>query len=469
MTKILVAANLLVACGASLHLLLHYRRSTSAVAWLFAIWVLPFLGSLLYVSLAIHGEPRAVRRRRARAAAIRGSGRASVLAGADYPAGTVDANLASLVDRATPFPLTAGNAVDLLPGGGAAFDAMLAAIAGARREILLATYILDPGVVARRLFELLEERAAAGVEVRLLYDHFGSFRLPRKTVQRLAAASVCAAGFLRPNPFKRRLQINFRNHRKILVVDGREAFTGGLNWADEHDERLASPRTLRDLHLRVCGPVVAAFRRIFLEDFCIATDEAMGSAESAAPSPEGTLPARAIPHGPDEETPGLYAVFHGAIQRARMDLLLVSPYFVPGGTMREALRIAALSGVRVRLLLPRRSDNAMADLAARHNFGPLLAAGAWIGLVDGDFLHAKALVVDGSWSCLGSANFDQRSFHCNYEIGIEVPDRGFAGRVEESFRAELARAVPLDARVFARRSPWHRALQNAAALFEPLL
>ncbi|MGQ0613367.1 MAG: phospholipase D-like domain-containing protein [Planctomycetaceae bacterium] len=469
MTKILVAANLLVASGASLHLLLRYRRSTTAVAWLFAIWVLPFLGSLLYALLGVPGEPRAVRRRKARAEAIRGRGRAGILPKVPYPAGVVDPNLASLVDRAAPFPLTAGNAVDLLPGGGAAFDAMLAAIAAARNEIVLASYILDPGAVTRRLFGLLEERAAAGVSVRLLYDHFGSFRLSRGARNRLAAAGIRAAGFLRPNPFKRRLQINFRNHRKILVVDGREAFLGGLNWADEYDERLPAPRTLRDLHMRVRGPVVAALRRIFLEDYCIAADDSMEPGDAVVPAPEGVLCARAIPHGPDEETPGLTAVFHGAIQRARRDLLLVSPYFVPGGTMREALRIAALSGVRVRLLLPRRSDNAMADLAARHNFGPLLEAGAWIGLVDGDFLHAKALVVDGAWSCLGSANFDERSFHCNYEIGLEVPDREFAGLVEASFHGELARAVPLDARLFARRSPWHRALQNAAALFEPLL
>ncbi|MGH7163345.1 MAG: phospholipase D-like domain-containing protein, partial [Planctomycetota bacterium] len=204
-------------------------------------------------------------------------------------------------------------------------------------------------------------------------------------------------------------------------------------------------------------------------DWCIATESAL---EERPPPPAGVhggLPIRVLPHGPDEETDRLFAVFTAAICRARREVLLVTPYFVPSGTMRDALRQAALGGVRVRLLLPARSDNVVADLAARRALEPILEAGADVRLAEGPFLHAKALVVDGAWSTFGSANFDQRSFHCNYEMNLEVPDADFAAALERHLAPDLANSRRLDPELFARRSIWSRALQNAANLFEPLL
>jgi cardiolipin synthase len=472
MYRFLIVANVAVALAASLHLLLHYRRATTAVAWLFAVWVFPVVGALLYVMLAVYEGPRAVRRRKARAAAIRRTDRSAVVS-PDSPAGYPDAeayaNLARLADRVSPFPMTAGNAVEILPSGASAVDAMLGAIAGARREVCLLTYILASGAVGHRLREALAARVRAGVAVRVLYDPFGSFALSGEYVESLRDAGVKVAAFLKPNPWKGRLQVNFRNHRKILVVDGEVAFTGGLNWADDYDERTAVGRARRDLHVRVRGPAVGPIRRVFFEDWCIATDEPMPPPAPHDAGACGTLLARVIPHGPDEEGPGLFAILGGALHRARRSVLLVTPYFVPGGTMLEALRIAALSGVAVRVLLPRQSDNTVADLAARRQFAPLLVAGAEILLAKGPFLHAKALVVDGLWTCLGSANFDQRSFHCNYELNLEIVDRAFAEETIRHFEPDLARAERVDAKRFARRSMWRRALENAAALFEPVL
>ncbi|MGH7163774.1 MAG: phospholipase D-like domain-containing protein, partial [Planctomycetota bacterium] len=234
MYPVFFVLHLLAGCLATLHLLLHYRRASTAVAWLFAFWILPVVGPFLYASLGPVVEPRGIRRRRARARVLRGPGRGGALAACDYPASLHDPTLARLVESVAAFPLVAGNETRILPSGDAAFEAMLAAIAAARSEIGLATYILGPGRIAERLKEALVERARAGVAVKLLYDRLGSIRLPGSYVDELERGGVRVAGFLKPNPFKGRLQINFRNHRKILVVDGEIAFTGSLNWSDEY-------------------------------------------------------------------------------------------------------------------------------------------------------------------------------------------------------------------------------------------
>jgi cardiolipin synthase len=397
-----------------------------------------------------------------------GADRPLRLEAGSYPEGTVDARAARVFDRLGGFPLQAANSVEILASGEEAIDAMLEAIRGGRREIVLLSYIIDPGRVGERLVEALAERARDGVDVKVLYDRIGSLKLPSSYETALRKAGVQARGCFKPNPFKRRLQLNFRNHRKILVVDGAVGFTGGQNWTDDY----VTPRGGRkifDLHVRVHGPSVAALRRVFLEDWAVVTDTELEDAPPFVPAPGGDLPVRVIPHGPDERIDRLPAILATAIAQARKDVLLVTPYYVPGEALQARLRLAALSGLRVRLLLPRRSDNPLADFAAERQFAGLLNAGAEIWLADGDFLHAKAMIVDRVWSTLGSGNFDQRSFRCNYELNLEVVDAGFAERLERHFDSSFAKAERVDKGAFGRRSLWRRLRSNAANLFEPVL
>lgn len=468
MVQIVAALYVLVASAASLHVLLHYLRAASAVTWLFAFWVVPFAGPAFYFLAAMYRAPRRIRRRRERALVLRGQDRGGIVAASEYPAPFRGDRTARLIESTAAFPLVAGNSVEVLASGDAAFEAMLEAIAQARTEVFLATYILGEGRIARRLLAALAERAKEGADVRLLYDEFGSLGLPGSFLDEARGLGIRTQGFLKPNPFKRRFQLHFRDHRKILVCDGSVAFTGGQNWSDEYSESAAPDGALRDLHARVRGPVAAAVRRVFLEDWCIATGDPMKTPLPPAPA-AGEVSVRVIPHGPDEEQDRLFTMLASALQQAERDILLVTPYFVPSGTMRESLRIAALSKVRVRLLMPRRSDNIVADLAARRHFEPLLEAGVEVWLAEEPMLHAKALVVDGRWTTFGSANYDYRSFHCNYEMNLEVVGEAFATAVTRHFDGDFARARRKDAAIFRRRSVWMRALQNAANLLESWL
>jgi len=457
------------AAAATLHLLLYYRRAPTALAWLFAVWVIPVLGWVAYATLSVYGEPRAIRRRRRRKLGIVGADRPLRLEAGEYPEGTVGPRAAQVYDRLGGFPLQAANSVEILPDGDAAIAAMLEAIAGAKREVVLLSYIIEPGQVGERLVAAVSERAKAGVEVKLLYDRIGSLKLPSSYETRMRKAGVDAQGCFKPNPFKRRLQLNFRNHRKILAVDGAVGFTGGLNWSDDYTSAPGGGRKIFDLHVRVRGPAVAALRRVFLEDWCVVTDTELEQEPPFVPASGGDLPVRVIPHGPDESIERLPAILATAISQARSEVLLVTPYYVPGEALQTRLRLAALSGLKVRLLLPRRSDNPLADYAAERQFAGLLNAGAEIWLATGDFLHAKAMIVDRVWCTLGSSNFDQRSFRCNYELNLEVVDGGFAGRLERHFDSVFARAERVDKGAFGRRPLWRRLLSNAANLMEPVL
>lgn len=361
----------------------------------------------------------------------------------------------------------------LLGGDDGAYEAMFSLLGSAREEICIETYILEEGAVSHRLRDLLVAKAREGVKVRVLYDRFGSYGLRASWIEAAEAGGVTWASFLKPRPLRGRLQINFRNHRKLLVVDGAAAITGGQNWEDAHSTAARVGRGIRDFNVRVDGPAVAAMRRVFLEDWCIARDNPKDPGSLAPsppfPGPGGDVPVRVVASGPDEERPRFFELALAAVHEARREILIVTPFFVPGDPMLTALAEAALSGMRVRLLLPHRSDFLPADLAARRAFGRLLAAGTEIRLAHGDFLHAKALAVDDSWAVVGSSNFDHRSFHCNYELDLEVPDPAFARAVREHFEPDLARAERVDPALFARRSPWARAVSNAAALFEPVL
>jgi cardiolipin synthase len=471
LVSLAIALHVLGAAACTVHVLSYYRSPTPAVAWVFAVWVLPLLGSLAYVSLAVYEGPRRVRRRRRAALGIRRGRGVPQAVERSYERSLDDPGFVKIVENVCPFALTRGNAVEIYPDGQASFDAMFECLAGAREEILLETYIFRSGRIQERLSHVLSERARAGVAVRLLIDPIGSLSLKGRVLRELAAAGVRTETFLAPNPLLGRFRINFRNHRKLLVVDRQVAFTGGRNWSDEYCDRDGRPPdAVRDLWLRIVGPTVPRLRRIFEEDWSIATGAELEPWQPPSQWPAaGELAVRTLPQGGDEPTLVLPAVLGAAFRSARKSILIVTPYFVPGETMAEHLRLAALGGVQVVILIPHRSDVRMIDLASRYYFEPLLRAGAEIWLRRPPFLHAKAVIVDGTWSTVGSANFDQRSLRLNYELNVEVLGEEFATRLRQYFTEDFAAAERVDPLAFARRPAWRRLRERAAALFEPVL
>jgi len=466
---------------------LERRRPVSTMAWLLALIFVPGVGLAAYL---VFGRYRVRRRRRLRARrAVNPTVATSQLMSFETSMDALQEPLRGLVRLAlnvSDAPLRRCTDAKLLADPAAAYLAMEEAMRSAQRSILLEYYIWRHDEVGGRWIDLLCEKARAGVRVRLMVDDFGSLG-SGGLFDRLRAAG---GEVLVYGPMRLRLRwpgrINFRNHRKIIVVDGMIGFTGGLNVGDEYLGRGPDRRPWTDLHLRLTGDAVLGLHAIFLEDWLAATGETIDLDPEDPriereilrelydrPSASSTGPlVQVIPSGPDL-APGLgiAAQFVAAIATATERCWIATPYFVPDDPLNLALKTAALRGVDVRVLvpLPRNNDSRLVSLAARSYYDECLDAGCRIYEYLPGMLHAKYLVVDHTLAAVGSANMDVRSFYINYEVTAMLYDRGVAEQVAEVFRGHLARA--LEVRPEARRRlPLHKRLgESFARMLSPLL
>ena len=352
-----------------------------------------------------------------------------------------------------------GNRLELLVDGPATHKAMNAAIAAARDHVNLETYILEEGEVANRLAALLEKKAAQGVKVSVIYDAVGSLKTPQDYFERLKKAGIQVCAF---NPVKKASKVNNRDHRKILVVDGRIAFTGGVNVSeayasssftvrrrDEKEEQKAK-EGWRDTQVRVEGPVAAQFQRAFLDSWSLQDCGPVAEAKYFPQlGPRGGKRARLVKADPQESE--MYGELLGAIGRAKQRVWLSFGYFVPDPRTKSALMDAARRGVDVRLMLPGFSDFWAPVYAGRSHYSDLLAAGVRIYEWREALMHAKTAVIDSHWSSVGSTNLDWRSFTHNYEADLIVEDAGFAREMEKRFQLDLDAATAIDAQTWRDR------------------
>ncbi|HEX5755492.1 MAG TPA: cardiolipin synthase [Arenimonas sp.] len=442
-------------------IVLQKREPIATVSWLLALALLPVIGLLIYHLLGpqrIHRQR--LRRLRARAGLQRALP-AFVASGEDR------ASLARLAQASAGLPQSTASAVELLVGGAATYDALLQAIASARQHVHLEYYIVEPDHSGLALRDALVERAAAGVQVRLLLDGFGSSRLGLAFLAPLAAAGVEIAWF-HPLHLRRlwRPRINLRNHRKLVVIDGDTAFAGGINIHDEADARRHAAAH-QDLHLRLQGRVVRWLQLCFIEDWYYAGGRLPRSDALWPGLPRGAIAAQVVTSGPDAPWEAIHRVMVEAIHQAGRRVWLVTPYFVPGEAARMALTSAALRGLDVRLLLPRRSDSRIVSAAARSYYDELLAAGVRIFEYRPSLLHSKALLIDAELCLLGSANFDMRSFRLNFELGLLLQDRTLATQLEAVIESDLQHSDEItstaDKRLPARLG------EACARLLSPLL
>ncbi len=472
-----VAAGLSIALalGVSAHIVLHKRDVRAAIGWTGLVWLAPVVGSALYALLGINRiRRRAATLRGRRALHERFTSEIAVVRQdaarlpADLPANLT--GLASVVGTATGVALTTGNRVEPLEDGDEAFPAMLAAIEAAERTVGLATYIFDHDRAGLLFADALERAVRRGVEVRVLVDDVGA-RYSRPTIVRtLARRGVRAARFLPAvvpfaNPF-----YNLRNHRKLLVVDGRVGFTGGMNLREGCLLRLAPKRPVRDLHFRLDGPVVRHLADTFAFDWAFTTGEALeGEGWFPALGPAGDVVARGIPDGPDEDFETIHDALLGALAQAEHTVRLQTPYFLPDDALVDALRIAAMRGVRVDIVLPARNNQPLVHWAAMAQLPQVLRWGCRAWLTPPPFDHGKLLVVDGAWALIGSANWDARSLRLNFEFCVECYDRGVAGALDARLERRIAAARPLTLTELLRRPLPVRLRDGVARLFQPYL
>lgn len=443
-------------------ILLQRRAPVATLSWLLSMAVIPVVGIGVYYFLG----PRRLKRQRLKRLRSRRKSRArsSIARLREKVPQAPDRlqQVAKLVTASTHFPISTADQVELLVGGGATFDSIMQAVGAAQHHVHLEYYIFEPDQTGLALLELLKDKARVGIKVRLLVDALGSKKLGRKHYQPLEAAGVEFALF-HPTKLGRRVRpvINFRTHRKIVVIDGNVGYTGGVNITDEEDKRI-HPDAYHDVHVRLEGPVVNWLQTVFLEDWAYALDYNRATEPSdfdrlLPDQPEGAQAVQVMASGPDSSMEAIHRVHVSAIHAAAKRVWLTTPYFVPTEASMLALTNAALRGVDVCILVPEKSDSRLVTAAARSYFDELISCGVKVFEYQASMLHSKTMLVDDFIGIIGTANFDNRSFRLNYEVCVVAYGEAFNAKLAEQFHEDLA---------FTRRVGYARPQSFAQRLFD---
>lgn len=444
---------------AAMHAVMYTRTPQGAIGWALGLLLLPYVTLVPYLYL---GSSRFLGYRKGRRP------RPAPLSPAGANGHAIDPGCARFasISALQRQPFRGGHRLRLLIDGDAAFDAMFTAMAAAENCLLVQFFIIHDDGLGRRLQQLLLQRAAAGVRVCVLYDGVGSHDLPQHYVDTLRAGGVAIHPFATQR-WRNRFQLNFRNHRKIVVVDGTCGFVGGLNVGDEYLGLKPPLAPWRDTQLELRGPAVADLQRRFADDWQWITG-------SLPPMPpplpgDGDASALVVASGPADELETGSLFFTTAINAARERVWLSTPYFVPDHSVRAALQLAVLRGVDVRVLIPARPDHRTVFLASTLHAYHAVRTGIRMFRYQPGFLHQKALLIDHDSAAIGSMNLDSRSFRLNFEISALVVDRAFAGEVEAMLTTDFSRARAIDEREYLNAPYLRRVAMHVARLFDPLL
>jgi cardiolipin synthase A/B len=465
----------LLALSASVHAILTKRNVGSALAWVGLILLSPLVGATLYGLLGINRIHRRASALRAGTARYRRTGELPSVSGASLEAwlGPEYAHLAPigrLGDRVVERPLLGGNLVTPLPEGDTAYPAMLRAIEEARSSVTLSTYIFDNDRAGRKFLEALTAAERRGVAVRVLIDDVGARYSFPSMARALRRAGVRVARFMPMVLHWRMPYFNLRSHRKILVVDGRIGFTGGMNIREGSWLALSPSHPVRDLHFRIEGPTVTELQEVFAEDWTFTTGERLiGEIWFPRLEPRGSTPTRGLNEGPEVDFEKLPSMILGALSCARARVDVFTPYFIPDTDLSTMLGLLAMRGVEVRIFLPEKSNLTLVQWASTAHWTPLLERGCRIFLTPPPFDHSKLLVVDEYWVLLGSANLDPRSLLLNFEFNVECFDASLAAELRGFVQGRLAEAREVTLREMRERSVPRKLRDGLARLLSPVL
>lgn len=460
-------ANYLLALAFIVSEVLHSRTSQGSVAWILSLLTLPFPMTFFYAvfGLKLFDDYAALQTHSGRVLRKVRAAKTKIVdqpATAEFP---VLANVSQL-------PFLSGNEVELLIDGAATFDSIFAGITAAKETLLIQFYIIRDDELGREFATRLIERANAGVNIYLLYDDVGCLRLPRAYKQRLRDAGIRMHGFNHRHRFLRFLgptRIQYRNHRKIVVADGREAWIGGLNVADEYMGRSKRFGPWRDTHVRIKGPSVLAADLSFREDWQWATGEELKGLPTST-AVEGDQSVLVMPTGPADALESCAIAFDDVIGQSQKRLWIVSPYFVPDVSMETALFAAQLRGVDVRILIPEKPDHLIVWLASIAYAFRMVRHGIDVYRYPEGFLHQKVILADDKIAGVGTVNFDNRSFRINFEITLWFTHERMLKDVEKMLKRDFADANKIDPnRRGGRPGVLMHFMSQAARLFSPIL
>ncbi|MGO4370739.1 cardiolipin synthase [Paenibacillus sp. MCAF20] len=368
--------------------------------------------------------------------------------------------------------VTNNNAVEIFTDGNRKFDALLHDIEGAQHHIHLVYYIVRDDELGRKLVKALAVKAAEGVEVRFLYDHIGSSNLPRRFFSELRAAGGKEAAFFPSRIPYVNMKINYRNHRKLAIIDGAIGYIGGFNIGDEYLGLNAHFGEWRDTHLRVEGNAVLQMQAQFLMDWNLAASGKIELDKNYFPYREervGHIDMQLVASGPDTEYQQIKDAYIKMIYAAKKTICLQTPYFVPDESLMTALKIAALSGVEVRIMLPRKRDHFFVYWATHSYLGELLAGGVKVFMYEKGFLHAKTLVIDGKIASVGTANLDIRSFKLNFEMNAFLYNTQTAAKLQRIFEQDIEYCQQLTKELYMSRPLMNKFKESVSRLLSPIL
>ena len=450
---------------ASTHAILKRRDPHAAAWWVVVVWILPLAGPFLYYFFGINRIERKSARLRKRKSAKESSPK--LLHSKPPPAPSLPpetrhlSKLSNLVGRIISQPLTFGNTVMPLIGADEAHSAMIRAIDGAQNSVGLSTYIFKNDSIGQKFIDALARARERRVEVRVLIDDVGAGFFWSGVDNKLRQGKAPVAYFLPALTPWRMAYFNMRNHRKILTVDGKIAFTGSMNIG-------AFPIT--DTHFRLEGPVVAGIQETFRLDWAFTTGEFLGG-DSWFPnhSQTGQTAARGISSGPDEDFDNCRWILLSALVNATKSIRIVTPYFVPDATLINALNLAAMSGVRVDIVLPQINDLALVRWASQAMLWQVLQKGCRVWRTPPPFDHSKLMIIDDSWALIGSSNWDRRSLRLNFEFDLECYDKDLAAALTRIVDGKIASAREVTLAEVDSRSLPVRLRDGASRLFSPLL
>lgn len=466
-----IATFYLIALYCIFRILLTYRTAQGAMAWIVGLLAMPYLAVPLFLLFGRNRFLGYIRARRMGDKAL-----SSLIDRYEHEAATVESpgnphfsNELLVLTRLGKQPFTSGNHCTLLRDGEATFQALFDAMEDARHYILLEFYIVRSDRVGQRIKHILKRKLQQGVEVCFLYDDIGSAGLSRRYLKELASAGARVAAFGDGNMRRRRFQINFRNHRKLLVCDGKVGFVGGINLGDEYLGTAMGQEPLRDTHCRITGPAVTGLQLAWLEDWNWASEHFPQLDWSPHGGEEGDQEVLVLPSGPADTYETCTLFFLNCINNARTRLWIASPYFVPDFQVMNALQLAALRGVDVRILIPEKTDLPLIRLAAYSYLVQASKAGIGIYRYQPGFMHQKVVLVDDRYAAVGTANLDNRSMRLNFEITAISTAEVFVQEVHQMLSSDLENCRLMTARDYQDRTLLFRLGCRAVRLAAPLL
>lgn len=478
---ILEITYLLIIIGVGLRIIYDTDNVNKTLGYLLLIIFLPIIGIFIYFSFGINYRKNKLYSKKI--VHDRNQEEKILNRVEEYNRTTLNAldkpndfvRLSKMIYTSDQSPITQGNEVSLLFNGEEKFPEVIKALKEAKHHIHLEYYIFEDDETGRAIEEVLIQKAKEGIEVRFLYDDFGSSKIRKTLVQRLRENGVQALPFYKILllPFANR--INYRNHRKIIVVDGNISFVGGINVSDKYSNLFPKNKYYwRDTHLKIAGPATAMLQHIFIADWNFCTTEHLPVTKDYFPIIEniqtGGKFVQIVSSGPDSDRPSIYYALVQMILSAKKEVLITSPYFIPGETVMDAMIMASLSGVKVKLLVPGISDSYFVNAAARSYYRPLLQAGVEIYLYQKGFIHAKTMVADAQVAMVGTANMDYRSFDLNFEVNAIVYDKETAGKLSREILSDMTEeSEKLNASEWLKRPTHVRLFEKTIRLLSPLL